>query len=65
MSTTFPAGSARASRTPIRFGRIFPPDERWLAMAEPEAILDPALPIVDAHHHLWDLRGTAPAASMA
>jgi predicted TIM-barrel fold metal-dependent hydrolase len=35
------------------FGRIHPPDNAWLARALPEAILDPGLPIVDAHHHLW------------
>ena len=23
----------------------------------PEAILEPELPIVDPHHHLWDRRG--------
>ncbi|BDD93621.1 amidohydrolase family protein [Pandoraea sp. XJJ-1] len=27
--------------------------EAWLALRE-EAALEPALPIVDAHHHLWD-----------
>jgi L-fuconolactonase len=37
-----------------RFGRIFPPDDPWLAKAPPEPILDPELPIVDTHHHLWD-----------
>jgi predicted TIM-barrel fold metal-dependent hydrolase len=26
------------------------------ATHEPEAILDPDLPIIDPHHHLWDLR---------
>ena len=26
-----------------------------------EAILDPALPIIDPHHHLWDLRPLLPA----
>jgi predicted TIM-barrel fold metal-dependent hydrolase len=36
-----------------RFGRIFPPDETWLAKAPEEAVLDPDLPIVDTHHHLW------------
>ena len=39
-----------------QFGRIYPPDEAWLATAPPEPILDPELPIVDPHHHLW-LRG--------
>ena len=27
-----------------------------LAQAYPEKVLDPELPIVDPHHHLWDLR---------
>jgi len=27
----------------------------WLAM-QPEAIIDPGLPIVDPHHHLWDFK---------
>jgi predicted TIM-barrel fold metal-dependent hydrolase len=27
---------------------------------EPEAILEPDLPIIDAHHHLWDLRPMLP-----
>jgi len=49
----------RSSRVPTRYGRIFPPDEEWLAKAEPEPILDPALPIIDTHHHLWDLRHTS------
>ena len=28
----------------------------WLASLD-EEVIDPALPIVDAHHHLWDLPG--------
>ena len=36
-----------------QFGRIYTPDEAWLATASPEAVLDPDLPIVDPHHHLW------------
>ncbi len=36
-----------------RFGRIFPPREDWLARALPEPIIDPGLPIIDTHHHLW------------
>jgi predicted TIM-barrel fold metal-dependent hydrolase len=39
-----------------QFGRIYPPDEDWLATAAPEPVLDPDLLIVDPHHHLW-LRG--------
>ncbi|MEC8436190.1 MAG: amidohydrolase family protein, partial [SAR324 cluster bacterium] len=30
--------------------------EEWLAQEDPEKVLDPELPIVDPHHHLWDLR---------
>jgi hypothetical protein len=37
-----------------QFGRIDPPDEAWLAKQAPEPILDPNLPIIDPHHHLWD-----------
>src|SRR3954470_12169971 len=36
-----------------QFGRIYTPDQAWLAKAAPEPILDPELPIVDPHHHLW------------
>lgn len=32
----------------------FPVDNEWLAGAEPEEVLEPDLPIVDAHHHLLD-----------
>jgi L-fuconolactonase len=41
------------SRQPTKFGRIHPPDNAWLAKAPPEPILDPDLPIIDTHHHLW------------
>lgn len=41
------------SQTVTQFGRIFPPREDWLAKAPPEPILDPDLPIIDTHHHLW------------
>jgi L-fuconolactonase len=30
--------------------------ENWLAQEAPEGVLEPGLPIVDPHHHLWDLR---------
>jgi predicted TIM-barrel fold metal-dependent hydrolase len=43
-----------ASKQPTRFGRVYPPDEAWLAKQPPEPILDPDLPIIDTHHHLWD-----------
>ena len=32
------------------------PLEQWLAQEVPEAVLEPDLPIIDPHHHLWDLR---------
>jgi predicted TIM-barrel fold metal-dependent hydrolase len=37
-----------------RFGRITAPDDAWLAKAPPEPVLEPDLPIIDTHHHLWD-----------
>jgi predicted TIM-barrel fold metal-dependent hydrolase len=40
-----------------RFGHIYAPDEAWLATAAAEPILDPELPIVDPHHHLWQRGG--------
>jgi L-fuconolactonase len=42
---------------PGRFGHIVKPDDTWLARQEKEPILEPELPIVDTHHHLWDGRG--------
>jgi L-fuconolactonase len=30
------------------------PLREWHARAEPEDVLDPALPIIDPHHHLWE-----------
>jgi L-fuconolactonase len=37
-----------------RTRRAFVPDEAWLAKQAREPILEPDLPIVDPHHHLWD-----------
>jgi predicted TIM-barrel fold metal-dependent hydrolase len=34
--------------------RQFVPDEAWLAKQAKEPILEPELPIVDPHHHLWN-----------
>ena len=34
------------------------PLEEWLAQEKPEDVLEPGLPIIDPHHHLWDMRGT-------
>ena len=42
---------------PTQFGRISPPDEAWLATRPPEPILEPDLPIIDTHHHLWERGG--------
>ncbi len=30
--------------------------ETWLEQETPEEVLEPDLPIIDPHHHLWDLR---------
>jgi predicted TIM-barrel fold metal-dependent hydrolase len=40
-----------------QYGRITPPREDWLAKAPAETVLEPDLPIVDTHHHLWDRPG--------
>src|SRR5204862_396634 len=48
------AGDMSQTQQPTRYGRIRPPDEAWLAKAPAEAILEPALPIIDTHHHLWE-----------
>jgi predicted TIM-barrel fold metal-dependent hydrolase len=40
--------------TPTRYGRINAPSAAWLAAAAPEPILEPELPIIDTHHHLWE-----------
>lgn len=42
-----------ASSQPTAYGRIFPPRADWLARAPVEPILEPELPIIDTHHHLW------------
>ena len=51
------AATAATSTAPPRqewqFGRIYAPGDAWLATAPPEPILDPDMPIVDPHHHLW------------
>jgi L-fuconolactonase len=45
------------SPQPGRFGHIVEPDAAWLAMQEQEPILEPELPIIDTHHHLWQRNG--------
>src|SRR5690242_15424127 len=47
------------SQTVTQYGRNSPPRQAWLAKALPEPILDPDLPIIDTHHHLWDRPGAA------
>ena len=42
---------------PTKFGKVYRPDPVWLSKSKQEAALDPDIPIVDAHHHLWDLPG--------
>src|ERR1700756_537589 len=42
---------------PGRFGQSGKPDDAWLAIQEKEPILEPELPIIDTHHHLWDRGG--------
>jgi predicted TIM-barrel fold metal-dependent hydrolase len=36
------------------FASIHAPRQEWLARAEPEPVLEPDLPIIDTHLHLWD-----------
>ena len=43
--------------TKTAFGRIFPPRNAWLGKVPPEPIIDPDLPIIDTHHHLWHRAG--------
>ena len=52
-----PLFATSPTRHPTEFGRIFPPDEPWLARQPREEILFPGLPIVDPHRHLWDVPG--------
>ena len=42
---------------PGRFGHSSKSDDAWLAKQEKEPILEPELPIIDTHHHLWDRGG--------
>ena len=48
-----------------RFGRFSGVDEAWLAKRPREAVIEPELPIIDAHHHLWDRPHIATAARTA
>lgn len=47
------------SRRSVRYAATFPENEElldWLRKEIPEEVLEPELPIVDPHHHLWDAR---------
>ena len=55
--------SGTAPITP--FGRIFAPRNDWLRKAPAEEIIEPDLPIIDTHHHLWQRRGTGDATGSA
>ncbi len=46
-----------SATTKTAFGRIFPIRDAWLAKAVAEPIIDPDLPIIDTHHHLWQRAG--------
>ncbi len=37
-----------------QFGRIFAVRPKWLAGQNAEQPLEPEIPIIDTHHHLWD-----------
>ncbi|MBS0240721.1 MAG: amidohydrolase family protein [Proteobacteria bacterium] len=43
-----------ASHRPTAFGRITPPRQDWLDRAPREDVIEPALPIIDTHHHVWE-----------
>mmetsp|Transcript_3783 Transcript_3783/g.12031 ORF Transcript_3783/g.12031 Transcript_3783/m.12031 type:complete len:369 (+) Transcript_3783:72-1178(+) len=50
------------SRRTDRFAKTYPENEEilsWLRKETPEPVLEPELPIVDPHHHLWDRRRDA------
>lgn len=47
------AGNA-AEKSPDAIGTMVQNNDDWLARRPAEAILEPDLPIVDPHHHLWE-----------
>lgn len=52
-----PADDAPAApKSPDAIGTLVLNNDAWLARRPPEDILEPELPIIDPHHHLWDRR---------
>ena len=49
-------GSLRARARTQRTAAPSGPRADWLALTD-EAVLEPELPIIDPHHHLWDRPG--------
>jgi len=50
------------SRRAARFASAHPQNEEilgWLRRQEAEEVLEPELPVIDPHHHLWDRRRDA------
>lgn len=45
------------SSAPKHFSSLEPDRAEYLASALPEEVIDPARPIIDTHHHLWDVKG--------
>ena len=44
----------------VRYASTYPENDAflsWLRKEVPEEVLEPDLPIVDTHHHMWDWRG--------
>ena len=58
MSQTIAAGQTVVTETGARVPVLQhpAPNPAWLARS-PEGVIDPALPIIDPHHHLWDRGG--------
>jgi L-fuconolactonase len=46
-----------SGKSSTALGSVVRPDNDWLARQVVEEILEPELPIVDPHHHLWDRAG--------
>jgi predicted TIM-barrel fold metal-dependent hydrolase len=46
-----------ASSKPTAYGRIFAPRQDWLDKAPTEDVIEPDLPIIDTHHHVWEAPG--------